>query len=105
MRMRIIILTTGLLFALKAGAIDFAKEIQPLLAEHCFKCHGEKKRNGGLRLTNRRDALAPGDSGKATIVPGNSAASLLIQKISSDNPKEQMPPKGTRLTVAQIDLL
>jgi len=105
MRMRIIILTTGLLFALKAGAIDFAKEIQPLLAEHCFKCHGEKKRNGGLRLTNRRDALAPGDSGKATIVPGNSAASLLIQKISSANPKEQMPPKGRRLTAVQIDLI
>ncbi len=105
MRMRIIILATGLLFAVKAGAIDFAKEIQPLLAERCFKCHGEKKRKGGLRLTNRRDALAPGDSGKATIVPGDSAASLLIKKISSTEPKEQMPPKGTRLTAAQIDLM
>ena len=105
MRSRIILITTGLLFSIKAGAIGFTKEIRPLLVEHCFKCHGEKKRKGGLRLTNRRDALTPGDSGKATIVPGNSAASLLIQKISSTNPKEQMPPKGTRLTAAQIDLI
>ena len=102
---RIILLTIGLLFALKAGAIDFSKEIQPLLAERCFKCHGEKKRKGGLRLTNRRDALTPGDSGKAAVVPGNSATSLLIRKISSRDPKEQMPQKGERLTAAQVDLL
>ncbi|SVD91890.1 uncharacterized protein METZ01_LOCUS444744, partial [marine metagenome] len=104
-RSRIILLTIGLLFALKAGAIDFSKEIQPLLAERCFKCHGEKKRKGGLRLTNRRDALTPGDSGKAAVVPGNSATSLLIRKISSRDPKEQMPQKGDQLTAAQVDLL
>lgn len=104
-RSRIILLTIGLLFAHKAGAIDFPKEIQPLLAKYCFECHGEKKRKGGLRLTNKRDALAPGDSGKATIVPGDSAASLIIKKISSTEPKEQMPPKGTRLKAAQIGLL
>jgi len=99
------ILTTCLLLGINASAANFEKDIRPLLAEHCFKCHGEKKRKGGLRLTNRRDALQPSDSGKAAIIPGDSTASLLIQKIFSEDPEKRMPPKGPRLTDPQVALL
>ena len=88
------ILTTCLLLGMNANASNFETDIRPLLAEHCLKCHGEKKRKGGLRLTNRRDALQPRDSGKAAIIPGDSTASLLIQKIISEDPEKRMPPKG-----------
>ena len=47
-----------------AEEIDFVKDVQPILAGHCFECHGtdEQAREGGLRLDRREDALAGGDS-------------------------------------------
>lgn len=38
-----------------SGAIDFPSQVLPILKEHCFKCHGEKKQKGKLRL----DTLSP----------------------------------------------
>ena len=37
---------------LAGGHVDFAREVRPILSEHCFACHGpdEAKRSGGLRL-------------------------------------------------------
>src|ERR1044071_57409 len=52
--------------------VDFAKDIQPLLAKNCYSCHGPEKQKNGLRLDRKVDALAGGDSGKA-IRPGKSA--------------------------------
>jgi Planctomycete cytochrome C len=61
------------------------------LAENCWECHSDKKREGGLRLTSREQLLQGGDTGPA-IVPGNTDASLLIQAVEYvAEPK--MPPK------------
>ena len=57
-----------------AIATDFARDIQPLFAERCVKCHGSEKQKGGLRLNSKIDALKGGDDGKV-IVPGNSSES------------------------------
>ena len=84
--------------------VDFAKEVYPLLAQHCFQCHGNKKHEGGLRLDLRSAALRGGDSGK-TILPGESADSDLLKRIRSSDPDEQMPPKGKRLTTEEISRL
>src|SRR5438046_576781 len=40
----------------------FEKQVRPLLARHCLKCHGEKKAEAGLRLTSSKSLLAGGDS-------------------------------------------
>ena len=54
---------------LAAGAkVDFGKEIQPIFAARCYKCHGPKKQEGGLRLDLKDRALEGGDSG-LVIVP------------------------------------
>ena len=50
--------------------IDFVTQVQPILAQHCYECHGPHERKGDLRLTNRRDAFAPGDLGIPVIEPG-----------------------------------
>jgi hypothetical protein len=52
--------------------IDFDREIQPILSNHCYTCHGQdaEAREGGLRLDRRDDALVGGDDGPA-FVPGN----------------------------------
>ncbi len=69
----------------------FEKQIRPLLAEHCQSCHGDKKQEGGLRLTSREAILTGGDTGQA-VVPSKPDESLLIRAVGYlDEPK--MPPK------------
>jgi mono/diheme cytochrome c family protein len=84
--------------------VDFARDIQPIFASHCLKCHGAEKQKNGLRLDLRAAALKGGDSGRA-IVPGESAQSLLIPLVAGLDDDKVMPPKGERLTVEQISLL
>lgn len=88
-----------------APAADFQRDIQPIFATRCYECHGEKKQKGGLRLDRRDSAFKGGDSGKAVIVPGKSAESLLFAKVTSKDDDDVMPPKGGRLNEAQIALL
>jgi len=84
--------------------VDFKKDIQPLLMTHCHTCHGATKREGGLRLDRREEALNGGDSGP-TFVSGKSAESLLIKYVAGVDPDILMPPEGERLTDEQIGLL
>lgn len=83
--------------------IDFARDIQPLLTKHCVTCHGTDKRESGLRLDMRADALRGGDSGRV-IVPGTSGKSPLVHRVSSADPDERMPPDKA-LSAKQIALL
>lgn len=87
--------------ASKAEQVDFVRDIRPILKLHCLSCHGSEKQKGGLRLDVKHLALAGGDDGKA-ILPGRSAESPLIRKVSADDPKMAMPPKGDRLTGSEI---
>ena len=98
----------GLAFALAAflaqaafGAVDFEKDIRPLLVEHCASCHGEKKQKALLRLDRRADALKGGENG-VVIVAGKPEASPLFQRVVSTDDDEAMPPKGERLTERRV---
>ena len=66
----------------RPSTVDFQRDIRPIFVEKCMQCHGPEKRKGGLLLTNRKDALQPVDSGKHAIVPGDSAASELVARVS-----------------------
>ena len=94
---------------LPAAEIDFSRDIQPILAENCYHCHGPDAphRKAGLRLDQRDAAFAGGKSELAAIVPGKPDASELILRILSHDPEEVMPsPDSNRkLTEAQKDLL
>lgn len=85
--------------------LDFARDIKPLLSEHCFKCHGPDKQKGGLRLDDPASALTGGDSGEPAIVPGTADKSPMFQRIVSSDDGQRMPPEGPRLSEAQITLL
>ncbi len=84
------------------AAVDFQREVQPILEQRCTECHGEKKQKAGVRLDRKAFAFAPGDSGQPAILAGRSAESLLWQRITSTNTDEIMPPKGEPLTAAQV---
>ena len=106
------LLTTVALLAsapLSAAEIDFSRDIQPILAENCYHCHGPDApaRKGKLRLDVRDAALAPAGSGYASIIPGKPDESELIARIFSTDPEEVMPSheSNRKLTAAQKDLL
>lgn len=80
----------------------FEREVRPLLAEHCHKCHSERAQKGSLRLDSRAAMLAGGDTGPA-IVPGKPDESLLIDAVSYGD-LYQMPPSG-KLSDKQIAVL
>jgi hypothetical protein len=75
--------------------VEFNREIRPLLADRCFRCHGPdaRQRKGDLRLDTAEGATAKRD-GTAAIVPRDSAASELIRRITADDEAERMPPPG-----------
>ena len=81
--------------------VDYAKDIQPILAKHCYSCHGAEKQKSGLRLDRKSDALAGGDTGKV-IFPGRSAESILIHNVAGLDPEMIMPPEDERLTTVEI---
>ena len=85
--------------------VDYASRIKPLLAAKCYACHGALKQRSGLRLETRTLMLRGGDDG-ASIVPGKSADSPLLQRISADN-EERMPPEseGPALTADEVALI
>jgi hypothetical protein len=101
-----LLLTAGLC---GAAEVDFSRDIQPVLAGRCFKCHGpdENTLEAGLRLDQRAAAVAELDSGERAIVPGDPDASALLQRVSEPDPDLRMPPasEGDPLTRKQIEAL
>ncbi len=84
--------------------VDFARDIQPLFANHCVKCHGPEKQKGGLRLDAKAAALKGGDDGKV-IIAGSSAESRLVRLVVGIEKDKVMPPKGGRLSAMEIAAL
>jgi N-acyl-D-amino-acid deacylase len=84
--------TTG---AQVSQKVDFGRDIQPLLREHCVECHGPSQQMKGMRLDRRRDALPNrvGANG-ARIIPGDSARSTLFKRLSGTQAGPQMPPSA-----------
>ena len=77
------------------GRIDFARDVQPLLRANCYGCHGPTLSSGNFRVDLRRDSMPNrvGANG-ARIVPGNSDASRLFQRVAGAQAGLQMPPTG-----------
>jgi hypothetical protein len=85
--------------------LDFAKDIQPILQQQCFKCHGSEKQKGKLRLDSKEAAVKGGKGGPA-LVAGDAAKSELMRRISLPKTDDDfMPTEGEPLPKAQIDLL
>ena len=90
--------------AQKKPTVDFNRDIRPILSNKCFACHGpdKKTRESGLRLDTFEGATEDG-----AVVPGDSAESELINRITSDDEDEIMPPPnhGKPLTAKEKKLL
>ena len=114
---RILLLPLAAAFAVTAfagttgGEINFSRDIQPILADNCYQCHGPDagRRKAKLRLDTQDGAM--GNAGKAqdhkAIVPGHPEQGTLIERVFSTDADEQMPPPDSnrKLTEAQKQLL
>ncbi|QGJ70792.1 Planctomycete cytochrome C [Planctomycetales bacterium 10988] len=78
----------------------FEERIRPILAESCYKCHGEEKQKGELRVDGLATLLLGGESTLPAIVPGSPDESLLIEAIRYES--YEMPPNG-KLKEEQIE--
>ncbi len=85
--------------------VDFARDVRPILQQHCVKCHGPEKQKGGVRFDRRQEAFDPADSGKKSLVPGKPAESELIHRVEAADPADRMPPNAEPLSREQISVL
>jgi cytochrome c553 len=83
-------------------AIRFERDIAPILAQNCVRCHHGEESKGGLDLSTRAGALKGGENG-AAVVARMPARSLLLDYVEGDKPL--MPKAGPALTRKQVDLL
>ena len=97
-----------LLFAAVASAegppaVDFLKDVKPILVERCYRCHSSLEEESGLRVDSAAAILKGGDGGPI-VVPGKSSESRLITAVLRTGDL-QMPPEGDPLSEAQINVL
>jgi hypothetical protein len=86
----------------EVAPVRFSRDLLPVLSENCFQCHGpdEKARKGKVRLDDRAGL-------SSVVVPGKSATSELVRRVSADAKDGRMPPPKTNrsLSAAQKELL
>jgi mono/diheme cytochrome c family protein len=86
--------------------LTYAKDIKPIFEKSCFKCHGEEKQKGKLRLDSVAAVKKGGEDGEV-ITAGQSAKSPLVHAVARLDEDSAMPPdgKGEPLTKEQIGLI
>jgi hypothetical protein len=103
-----VITLTSVMVASAAEPIDFSRQIMPILADACFRCHGPDAgaRKAKLRLDQREGLFRTHDD-VTVVVPGQPAVSELILRITSKEADEVMPPPDSsrQLKPAEIELL
>jgi ankyrin repeat protein len=99
MRRRLMLLGTlsacffgGTYSAQEPTKVDFMRDVQPILRQNCYGCHGPSQQMNGFRLDRRRDAMRGGTI--AVIGPGNGDASRLYLRLIGNQYGLQMPPTG-----------
>jgi mono/diheme cytochrome c family protein len=84
-----------------AEPADYLRDVKPILAKNCYACHGAEKQRSGLRLDTAAALLRGGNAGPA-VVPGKSGESLVVKAVTGADGTTAMPPKGPRLTPAEV---
>jgi len=81
-------------------AVDFNRDIRPILSDRCFKCHGfdEQARKAGLRLDTWEGLTATRKRGQP-VVPGDPERSLIVARIHAEDPDDVMPPADSGLAL------
>jgi hypothetical protein len=100
---RLLILTALGLAAASADepALQYNRDVRPILSDTCFHCHGPDKnsRKANLRLDLREEALKPAKSKAIPIVPGKPDESEVVRRLFATDPEALMPPDEAHKTL------
>jgi mono/diheme cytochrome c family protein len=83
-----------------AATVSFANDVMPIIQSRCIRCHGEDRVEEGLLMRTYEELMAGSDNGPV-IIPGNAAASLLVELVA----ELKMPKRGPKLTPPQIQII
>ena len=85
-----------------ATPVDYLRDVKPVLAQHCYRCHGASQQKGGMRADTVAFLKAGGDAGSA-LKPGKADETLLLRVIlGSHDEIAQMPYKKPPLPEAAV---
>jgi hypothetical protein len=90
--------------AAAAARVDFDRDVLPIFARSCVKCHGPQKSKAGLRLDSAA-GLRKGGLGDPLTIPGQSDQSYIVHRMRGLGDEEVMPPEGPRVTSAELDTI
>ena len=85
--------------------VSFNEQIRPLLNKHCTSCHGGVKRAADISFVYAETVVPPDGW---IVEPGDPDSSILIERLTSDDPDLRMPPADEHpepLSADEIDLL
>lgn len=88
--------------------VRYARDVAPVLARHCFECHGPDavQRQAGLRLDQPGSATAKLESGHIAVVARNPEQSELVRRILARGESRMPPPEaGDALTEDEIETI
>ena len=83
-----------------AAAVDYQRQVKPILRQHCWACHGALKHEAGLRL-DAAQLIRKGSDDGPVLVAGQPEKSLLWQKVNARLP-DRMPPEGKPLSANEL---
>jgi WD40 repeat protein len=88
-----------------AGAVSYYKQVRPIFQAQCQGCHQPAKAGGGYVMTSFAPLVAGGDSKNAAVVPKNPDESHLIEQITPEGGKAEMPKDKPPLSVAELEII
>ena len=94
----IILFTTGIA---SAGAVEYLRDIKPVLKARCYACHGALKQKAGLRVDSAEN-LRKGSNRGDVLAPGQAEPGKLLVRLTAADADELMPPEGAPLKQEEI---
>jgi mono/diheme cytochrome c family protein len=87
-------------------AVEFNRDVRPILADKCFICHGPDAATKKVPFRLDREEFAKADlsGGRHAIVEGNPAASIMLARITAPDPARRMPPAYTQQTLTDVEV-
>src|SRR6188474_1615821 len=97
-------LTLDAQIAPRPAAIDFERDVRPILQKNCYECHDARKQKARLRLDSLA-AIMKGSENGAIVLPGNGEKSPMVRRLLGLDGEDRMPKDKDPLPPAQIALI